>query len=566
MGRLDGKIALVTLVSVACAMCVPTGLTTAQAPAFAQSATSQVLRSAAQSGTLAGLRWPRFPYYRDELTSLYTASGWRPVWSANGVPTSAARQAIDVLRSAQDRGLHPEDYDAAPLDQQFRKLSSGVPLSAGDVGRFDVTLSVGLMRHISDVHVGRVNPKNLSVGINIEPKKLDLAREVSNAIAQGHIAELVRSAEPRFVQYRNLKTAYARYRMLATDTTLPTVVAPRIVRVGEPFDGVAALRRRLAAFGDLPAGAGSSPATTTYDAVTAAGVARFQNRNRMEPDSVLNATTVAAINVSPAKRARQLELALERIRWLPALDNGPFIVANVPSFQLYAFDSAGGTGAPTVQMNVVVGKADVGRETPLFERDMRYIILRPYWVIPPSIIRNETLPAVRRDRGYLARNDMEIYSGDGDSGPGLPATAGNLARVASGDLGIRQRPGPRNSLGLAKFIFPNDHNVYFHGTPATELFSRSRRDFSHGCIRLEDPAGLATWILRDPRTWSRKQVEQAMNGTNSRRVNLTRQIPVVIYYTTAVVWPDGKVGFFDDVYKHDARLESVLAKGYPFAP
>jgi murein L,D-transpeptidase YcbB/YkuD len=554
------------LVGALCAASVPLGHTNAQSPASSESGSAQVFRAAAHTGILTGLRWPRFPYYRDELTSLYTASGWRPIWTANGVPITAARQAIEVLRSAQERGLHPEDYDAAMLDKEFRKLSSGPPSSDTEVGQFDVALSVGLMRHISDVHIGRVNPKSLGVGINVEPKKLDLAREVSAAIASGRVAELVRSAEPRFVQYRNLKAAYARYRTLAADTTLPAVSAPRTVKVGEAFGGVAALRRRLIAFGDLPASLRSAPSGTTYDAVTAGGVARFQDRNRLPVDSILGASTVAAINVSPAKRLRQLELALERIRWLPSLDNGPFIVANVPSFQLYAFDSVGGTGAPTVLMNVVVGKADVGRETPLFERNMSYIIFRPYWVITPNIIRNETLPAVRRDRGYLARNDMEIYSGDGDTGPGLPATSENLARVASGDLGIRQRPGPRNSLGLAKFIFPNDHNVYFHGTPATELFSRSRRDFSHGCIRLEDPAALATWILRDPRNWSRQQVEQAMNGANSRRVNLTRQIPVVIYYTTAVVWPDGRLGFFDDVYKHDAKLESVLAKGYPFGP
>ena len=554
------------LVGVWCAAWAPLGQGSAQSFAPVESATSQVLRAAAQNGTLAGLRWPRFPYYRDELTSLYTKSGWRPVWTANGVPITAARQAIDVLRSAQERGLHPEDYDAELLDQQFRKLSSGAPSSASEVGRFDVALSVGLMRHVSDVHIGRVNPKNLSVGINIEPKKKDLARVISDAIASGRITEMVRSAEPRFMQYKNLKAAYARYRTLAADTTLPTVVAPRTVKVGEPFDGVAALRRRLVALGDLPASASNSSAGTTYDPVTAGGVARFQDRNRLGADSVLGPTTVAAINVSPAKRARQLELALERIRWLPALDNGPFVVANVPSFQLYAFDSVGGTGAPSVQMNVVVGKADVGRETPLFEHNMSYIIFRPYWVITPNIIRTETLPAIRRDGGYMARNNLEIYSGDGDTGPGLSPTSTNLARVASGELGIRQRPGPRNSLGLAKFIFPNDHNVYFHGTPATELFSRTRRDFSHGCIRLEDPAALATWILRDPRTWSRQQVEQVMNGDRSRRVNLVRQMPVVIYYTTAVVWPNGKVGFFDDVYKHDARLERTLAKGYPYAP
>jgi murein L,D-transpeptidase YcbB/YkuD len=549
-------------------VCPPLLALRGQTPASAAELDARhVLRAAAQSGTLAGLRWPRFPYYRDELTSLYTPSDWRPVWTANGVPITAARQAIDVLRAAQDRGLHPEDYDVALLDQEYRKLASGAPSSASEVGRFDVTLSVALMRHLSDVHIGRVNPKNLSVGINVEPKKLDLAREVSNAIASGRIADVVRNAEPRFVQYRNLKAAYARYRAIAADTTLPFVTAPRrAVRVGEQFDGIGALRRRLVAFGDLKTNVNPSPTGAIYDAETAAGVTRFQTRNRLAADSGLTEATLAAINVSPAKRVRQLELALERIRWLPALDNGPFVVANVPSFQLYAFDSVGGSGAPAIQMNVVVGKADVGRETPMFERNMSYIIFRPYWVITPSIIRNETLPAVRRDRGYLARNDMEIYSGDGDSGPGLPATTANLARVASGDLGIRQRPGARNSLGLAKFIFPNDHNVYFHGTPATELFSRSKRDFSHGCIRLEDPAALATWILRDPRNWSRQQVEQAMKGANSRRVNLVRQIPVVIYYTTAVVWPDGEVGFFDDVYKHDARLESVLAKGYPFAP
>src|SRR5687767_5695099 len=181
----------------------------------------------------------------------------------------------------------------APSRASFRELSSGTPSSASEVGRFDVALSIGLMRHVSDVHIGRVNPKNLSVGINIEPKKKDLALVISDAIAKGRVVEMARSAEPRFIQYKNLKAAYARYRTLAADTALPTVVAPRIVKVGEPFDGVAALWRRLVAFGDLPAGASSGSVGTTYDAVTAGGVARFQDRNRLPTDSVLGPTTVA---------------------------------------------------------------------------------------------------------------------------------------------------------------------------------------------------------------------------------------------------------------------------------
>jgi L,D-transpeptidase YcbB len=532
----------------------------------ADASVAEVLRETSRTGVLTGLRWPRFPDYRDELTALYSKNGWRAVWSVDGRPTATARAAIDVLRGARERGLDPLDYDAATLDRRFGELADGRRPSGRDVAWFDDALSIALLRHLSDVHIGRVNPKRLAVGINVEPKKLDLAQVLYDAIARSRIVEMVRDAEPHFVQYRNLKVAYARYRALAADSTLAPVTVARTVRTGEPFDQLTALRRRLVAFGDLPATAPPASGGVTYDAATAGAVARFQERHGLDADSVLRPATVAAINVPPARRARQLELALERIRWLPALASGPFVVVNVPSFQLYAFDTLRTDGAPGLTMNVVVGRADVGRETPLFERNMEYIIFRPYWVIPPGILRREILPAVRRDPGYLARNDMEVYEDNGDTGPARPATAANLARVERGELGIRQRAGPRNSLGLAKFIFPNDYNVYFHGTPATELFSRSRRDFSHGCIRLEDPAAFAVWVLRDPRTWSPEQVRRAMNGPASRRVNLARPLPVVIYYTTAVVRPERVVAFYDDVYKHDARLERELARGYPFAP
>jgi L,D-transpeptidase YcbB len=296
-----------------------------------------------------------------------------------------------------------------------------------------------------------------------------------------------------------------------------------------------------------------------------AASARFQARHGLASDGVLGPATVAALNVSPAMRVKQLALALERIRWLPAFDEGPFIVVNVPSFELYAFDAVGGEGTPSLIMNVVVGKAGAGRATPLFEDEMRYIVFRPYWVVPPGIMGSEILPAVRRDRGYLARNDMELYQGDGDNGPAVATTSANLARVARGTLGIRQRPGARNALGPAKFIFPNDHNVYLHGTPAVDLFSLARRDFSHGCVRVQDPAALAVWVLRDGARWSRAQVEAAMQGRPSQRVDLARPLPVTIYYSTAVVRPGGIVAFYGDVYGHDARLERALAKGYPYA-
>jgi murein L,D-transpeptidase YcbB/YkuD len=542
------------------------GQARAQAVGSDDAAVAPLLRAASSAGSLEGLRWPRFPYYRGLIDSLYARDGWRPVWTASGRPTRDAREAVDLLRSADQRALHPEDYDAALLERRMAELSGGAPASAKDVAWFDIALTVGVLRHLSDVHVGRVNPRNISVGINVQPKKLDLARVVRDAVDGHRVASLMRDIEPRFAQYRSLLGAYARYRALA-DSQLPPVKSARAVKPGDRFADLAALRRRLVAYGDLPErDAAAAAQDSTYDQSTAAAVARFQARHGLGADSVLGPATVAAIGVAPAVRARQLELAIERIRWLPAFEDGPFIVVNVPSFELYAFDRVGGDGSPSLIMNVVVGKAGAGRNTPLFEDEMRYIIFRPYWVIPPGILARETLPALRRDGGYLARNDLELFRGDGDNGTTVAATAANLSRVASGTIGIRQRPGPRNSLGLAKVIFPNDHNVYLHGTPATELFSLTRRDFSHGCIRVQDPAGLAVWVLRDSTRWSRPQIEGAMNAGASRRVDLVRPLPVTIYYTTAVVRPGNVVAFYGDVYGHDATLERALAKGYPYAP
>jgi murein L,D-transpeptidase YcbB/YkuD len=561
-GRLTGAL----MIGVCCSLSLAPEAFAAQTPAHRDSVTA-ILRQVAQRGQLEGLRWSRFPSYRAPLDSLYSRSGWSPIWSADGHPKSSAHQAIQVLQAAEERGLHPADYDAEPLARRFQALSSTKSPSAHDVAWFDLALSVDLLRHLSDVHRGRVNPKSLSVGINVEPKKDDLAAKLRQALERrSSMVDLVRQVEPPFEHYKRLKAAYALYRTLAAAPPLPTVETSQVIHPGDHFPAAAALRRRLAAVGDLPAGHAHAADTTAYDEALAAAVKHFQERHGLAADGVIGPGTLAAINVPLARRARQIELALERVRWLPEIQTGPFVLVNVPSFQLYGFDTLGTKGVPSLIMNVVVGKDQVGRQTPLFERDMRYIILRPFWVITRSILKNEILPAVRKNSGYLARNNMEIYRGSGDTGPAVPTTSANLAAVSRGELGIRQRPGPKNSLGLAKFIFPNDHNVYMHGTPATELFSRTRRDFSHGCIRLEDPARFAVWVLDDPKKWPLEEVRRTMDGDKSQRVNLARPLPVFIYYSTAVVRKDGSVAFFDDIYRHDAKLEALLAKGYPYEP
>jgi murein L,D-transpeptidase YcbB/YkuD len=264
--------------------------------------------------------------------------------------------------------------------------------------------------------------------------------------------------------------------------------------------------------------------------------------------------------VSAASRVRQIELAMERARWLPHIDAQPFVAINIPMFQLWAAPAPSPGVAPPLSMGVIVGKA-LKTRTPVLAGEMRFLIFRPYWNVPRSILHNELLPQIERNPQTLQRQDMEIVRGAGDNAVAVAATPENLTLLRQGALRLRQRPGPQNSLGLVKFVLPNEESIYLHGTPAQQLFSRSRRDFSHGCVRVEDPVGLAEWVLQDQPQWTRERILAAMQGETSRRVDLARPIPVILYYvTTAVLPPHGAVHFADDLYGHDLTLERALAR------
>jgi murein L,D-transpeptidase YcbB/YkuD len=290
-------------------------------------------------------------------------------------------------------------------------------------------------------------------------------------------------------------------------------------------------------------------------------VKRFQERHILDADGVLGAGTIEALNVPLAARVRQLELAMERGRWLPRLDDRPAIFVNVPLFRLWASDPV--RGEEPLRMRVVVGRS-LDNRTPIFVQQMEYVVFRPYWNPPYGIAANEIVPHARRDPSYLEREDLEIVASGDESAPALPATPENLDAVVAGRLFVRQRPGPKNALGLAKFIFPNHENVYMHGTPATQLFSRTRRDFSHGCIRVEDPARLAQWVLRDVPGWTRERIEAAMQAERPTRVNLQAPLLVVLFYDTVHVNSEGVVHFVNDIYGHDGELDRALARGYPY--
>jgi murein L,D-transpeptidase YcbB/YkuD len=284
----------------------------------------------------------------------------------------------------------------------------------------------------------------------------------------------------------------------------------------------------------------------------------FQSRHGEKPDGVLGAATYIELTRPLAQRVRQIELTMERWRWLPSeLVTAPIIV-NIPQFRLFAFESTVDSEAKIRQMEVIVGKSFDSTQTPVFAADMTYMIFRPYWEVPYNIALKEIVPTARNNPADIERRQMEIVSGTGDSATVMPNTADNVELVARGTLRLRQRPGPNNSLGLVKFMMPNAYNVYLHSTPAQSLFAETRRDFSHGCVRLSDPVGLAQYVLRDSPEWTRETILAAMNGAKPVTVTLKNRIRVFIVYGTAIATEKGNVLFFDDIYRHDERLQKAL--------
>ena len=493
---------------------------------------------------------------REALSAVYARNNDTVLWSKDGRPTPEAIALLGELRAADGHGLNPADYQAEAIP-----AIAGAAAGSSSWARYDVSLSAAVLRFVVDLHYGRVDPAKAGFRLETTRPVLDLVTVLENLSVMPDVAAEIAAVEPQFYHYRLLEQSLTQYRRLAIlQAALPTLPkAPdRPLRAGDSYPGVPALRALLRLLGDLPADDGAAEPSVTLDPALVAPLKRFQSRHGLPVDGVIGRATFAALETPLTHRVRQIELTLERWRWLPAFETPPIIV-NIPQFRLFAFRSTADLKADILQMDVIVGRTYPSMQTPVFSSDMRYVIFRPYWDVPYSITRRELLPAIRRDPRYLNAQHLEIVQGNDDSAQPLPPTVENLAALDAGRLRLRQQPGADNALGLIKFVLPNAYNVYLHATPAHRLFSESRRAFSHGCIRVSDPVALAVHVLRDtPGDWTAEHVQKAMDGTAVRRVNLATPIRVMILYGTALATESGEILFFDDIYGHDRRLEKLL--------
>lgn len=511
------------------------------------------------AGPVPRLRWGDPGELKGDLEQLYSLQGGQPIWTQASVPVPAASMLITALGNAAEHGLNPADYEADKL----RSWLGSAPVA--DAAALDAALSLEAARFLDHLHRGRVKPKAVHFDLDVSNKRLDLAGLISRLADGGSIEAVIKTAEPRAPFYQNLKAALAGYRELAKADSKVRIDLPPKFKPGAHHAGVPALRRFLHKSGDLATLDSAAGASESYDPALTEAVKSFQRRNGLAADGVLGAGTLKAMNASPVERIRALELGMERLRWLPDEIPGDHILVNVPAFQLFGYREGSPLGKPDISIDVIVGAAaKQDRHTPMFTADMTYINFRPYWNVPESIIEKEYLPILRRNPGYLARNNMELVTGYSDNAKPHAASAANIARLASGGLRLRQKPGAGNALGLVKFSFPNNNNVYLHSTPNKGLFKKTRRDFSHGCIRVADPPGLAEFILANRDGWDRDRINAAFNAKDSRIVNLPKAVPVYIFYSTALADAGGHVSFYEDIYGLDDELRDALSAGFPY--
>jgi murein L,D-transpeptidase YcbB/YkuD len=522
-------------------------------------AVGAALRPLVASGKFESLRWPDFRDVSGDTTKFYAGRGYAPAWVDGAGATAQAKLVVSILQKAAQKGLNTEDYDASRWQAREEALA-GRP-TPDEIARFDLALSVCLLRYVSALNVGRINPQHLKFDLELNHRKTELPGLLSQISQASDIVPLLDEVEPQEDGYSRTSQALRTYLSLTQEDPAQKLPVPeKPVAAGGTYAGIGLLVNRLKLVGDLTQGATVPEGSVKYEGDVVEAVKRFQLRHALVVTGSLGPETVRQLNVPIADRVHQLQFALERWRWLPHELATPLIAVNVPAFRLYGFDEPHHIG---LKMNVVVGKA-MRSETPAFIGNMTYLVFRPDWGVPPVIVRKEILPPLQKDPSYLSKNGYDLFDTSGkvlDSGHVTPE---EIQLLRAGKLSVRQRPGPKNALGSVKFMFPNTYLVYLHDTPKTELFSRSRRDFSYGCIRVQDPPALAAWVLESKPEWTPERIQAAMNGEKSVQVNLSSPIPVLILYATARVDEEGRVDFYDDIYGHDTRLAQALAKGYPY--
>ncbi len=483
-----------------------------------------------------------YPDHRWRHVRALYGSGESARWLDGRRLNARGRELLDTIAASSAQALDVAKFPLAEIRAAVDRLSTDQTADA--IARADVLISAALVSYAEDLLTGQIDPRSVNRQWHIDPQDVDVEKVILATLAKPSLGDALGALRPHDADYDALVRALARYRAIVASGGWPTIPKVGVIHPGDTTSAgsLGVLLARLHAEGYIgvvpltladSAGDGRAGVATrvVYDIALAGAVVAYQRHHALAEDSVVGPATLASLNRSAEYRTQQIAANLERHRWLPRSLGARYVLVNVPAFRLTAYDA----GREVLTMGIVVGAEYGGRSTPVFSDSMAYLVFRPYWNVPSSIAANELWPKQRRDRGYFARNGYETVN-------------------ASWGRYVRQVPGSNNALGYVKFIFPNDFNIYLHDTPSRSLFDERVRAFSHGCVRVQNPAALAQYVLG----WDEARVKDAMyNGANDHRVMLDRKLPVYIVYFT-VLERDGLLQFANDIYDRDEALVDAV--------
>jgi len=470
---------------------------------------------------------PGFAKYAENIRTFYSHRKMAYAWFDHGGMIEHASNLLERVRNLDHDGIYKPLPYANTLDSLIQNNKINRKSSDSKL-KIELMLTAQYFAFADVVWKG-LDPKySQEVNWYLPRKKLSYEAYLDN-ILESSPDKIIENKVPVNRHYEALRTYLKRYRGLGgNESEIKT--GNKVFKLGDSSSVISLIKQRLYQLGDFK----SRKTDSYFNAELENAVKQFQYRHGLKTDGVLGKATMAELNVPVEQRIRQIIVNMERSRWLPEAPKGDYLVVNIPEFKLHVYSA----GKLFWDCNVVVGKSV--HKTVIFSGQLKYIVFSPYWNIPESIVRNEVLKDMRKHKNYLQKHNMEITGYRN----GLPE--------------IRQKPGPTNSLGLVKFLFPNSYNIYLHDTPAKSLFNETSRAFSHGCIRISEPFKLAQFLLREDKSWNDSGINEAMNSGSERTVTLKESVPVFVAYFTAFVDQNGLINFRNDIYERDARLAEMM--------
>jgi L,D-transpeptidase YcbB len=498
------------------------------------------------------------------LARFYVQRAFQPVWIGDESLLPHTEVFMQTIRQSGREGLKPVAYHLPTIETLITELRQPWERESsqtqGHWVDLELLLTDAYFMYGAHVVAGQIDPKKLGEVWFADRTELDLVTPLQQAIETDSVAAFLSQLRPIHRGYAGLQKAWAYYQDIAARGGWPIIADGPALQRGDHGARVEALRNRLLSTGDLEQG--SVQNDEVFDAAIEGALQKFQQRHGLAVDGVVGASTLAALNVPVGTRIRQIELNMERWRWLPQGLGDRYILVNVANFTLDVVEK----GQSVLTMRVVAGKPT--RRTPFFSARMTYLVLSPHWYVPPTIAVQDKLPLIRRDPRYAARQNLKIFRDGPGGATRVDPMAIDWSSVSARNFPyrLRQDPGPRNALGRVKFMFPNPHHVYLHDTPSRELFAREERAFSSGCIRLEKPIELAEYLLRDDPRWSRQSILAGIQKGSEQVVHLPAPMPVYLFYWTTWMSDEGVVHFRKDIYERDSVLAGALQKAAPSAP